>query len=80
MPIPRPHYSRNHPERFDACQLAIEDKLIELVGQAWDVGWQRDEILSAIIEIADNLSLARRDDIALAIETRLAKLIKKKDV
>ena len=80
MPIPRPHYSRNHPERFDACQLAIEDKLIELVGQAWDVGWHRDEILSAIIEIADNLSLARRDDIALAIETQLSKLIKKKDV
>jgi hypothetical protein len=80
MPIPRPHHSRNHPERFNACQLAIEDKLIELVGQASDVGWHRDEILSAIIEIADNLSLARRDDIALAIETQLSKLIKKKDV
>jgi hypothetical protein len=37
MPIPRPHYSRNHPGRFDACQLVIEDKLIELIGQASDV-------------------------------------------
>ena len=80
MPIPRPHYSRRHPERFHACQLAIEDKLIELIGQASDVGWHRDEILSAIIEVADNLSLARRDDIALAIETQLSKLMKKKDV
>jgi hypothetical protein len=80
MPIPRPHCSRTHPARFDACQMAIEDKLIELIGQASDEGWHRDEILSAIIEIADNLSLARREDIALAIETQLSKLMKKKDV
>ena len=80
MPIPRPHCSRTHPERFDACQMAIEDKLIELIGQASDAGWHRDEILSAIIEIADNLSLARREDIALAIETQISKLMKKKDV
>jgi hypothetical protein len=60
--------------------LAIEDKLIELVGQASDVGSHRNEILSAIIEIADNLSLAPRDDVALAIETQLSKLIKKKEI
>ena len=53
--------------------------MIELVGHASDMGWNRDEILAAIIEIADNLSLARRDDIALAIETQLSKLMKKKD-
>ena len=80
MPIPKPLHPRTHPERFDACQIAIEDKLIELVRQASDMGWHRDEILSAIIEIADNLSLARRDDIALAIETQLLKLMKSKDV
>ena len=80
MPIPKPHYPRTHPERFDSCQLAIEDKLIELIGHASDMGWHRDEILSAIIAVADNLCLARRDDIALAIETQLSKLMKKKDV
>lgn len=75
--IPRPHCSRTHSDRFDACQLAIEDRLIELIGDASDAGWHRDEILSAIAEIADNLALARREDVAINIEMQLAKLMKK---
>lgn len=66
-----------HPDRFDECQLAIEDKLIELIGEASDAGWHRDEILSAVTEIADNLALVRREDIALNVEMRIKQLMKK---
>jgi hypothetical protein len=77
MTIPKPSRPRCHEDRFDECQLAIEDKLMELIGEASDAGWHRDEILSAIAEITDNLALARRMDVALNIEMQLAKLMKK---
>ena len=77
MTIPSLCHPRCHPDRFDDCQLAIEDKLIELIGEASDAGWHRDEILSAVTEIADNLALARREDIALNMEMRIKQLMKK---
>jgi hypothetical protein len=78
MTIPKPRRPRDHPDRFADCRLAIEDKLIELIGEASDAGWHRDEILSAIAEITDNLSMARREDVAIKIKMQLAKLMKKK--
>jgi hypothetical protein len=80
MTIPKPRHPRCHADRFDDCQLAIEDELIEMIGKACDAGWHRDEILSAISEIADSLALARRKDVAINIEMQLAKLMKKRDV
>ncbi|MEK1853692.1 MAG: hypothetical protein AAAC48_17960, partial [Phyllobacterium sp.] len=61
MTIGKPNQPRSHADRFDACQGAIEDELIELIGRACDAGWQNDEILSAVIALADDLSLARRE-------------------
>ena len=58
--------------------MAIEDEFIELVGRACDAGWHRDEVLGAIVEVADNLALARREDMAIAIELHVAQLVKKK--
>ncbi len=80
MAIPRPDIPRKHAERFDACQMAIEDELIELVGRACDAGWHRDEVLTAIAEVADNLALARREDVAISIELHVAQLMKKRNV
>lgn len=80
MAIPRPDKPRKHAERFDACQMAIEDELIELVGRACDAGWHRDEVLTAIAEVADNLALARREDVAISIELHVAQLMKKRNV
>ncbi|MEK1852555.1 MAG: hypothetical protein AAAC48_11960 [Phyllobacterium sp.] len=80
MTITRPHRPRSDHKRFDHCQMAIEDELIELVGRACDAGWHRDEVLSAILEITDNLSLARREDLAINIAMHVAQLMKKRDV
>ncbi len=80
MTIPRPERTRCHPDRFDACQLAIEDELIELLGRACDAGWHRDEVISAITEVADNLALARREDVAVSVELHVARLMKKRSV
>lgn len=79
MAMSRPDKPRKHSDRFDACQVAIADELIELIGRACDVGWHRDEVLAAIAELTDNLALARREDVALSIELHVAQLMKKRN-
>ncbi|MEK1890384.1 MAG: hypothetical protein AAAB35_23045 [Phyllobacterium sp.] len=79
MTISRPDIPRHHADRFDACQTAIEDELIELVGRAHDRGWHTDEVLGAIMAVADNLALARREDLAIAIEMRVRQMIKNRE-
>lgn len=58
------------------CQMAIESKLLTLVDEAAEAGWHRDEVLIAIVEVADNLSLVRSEDIALTIDIRLRRLLR----
>ncbi|MEK1891024.1 MAG: hypothetical protein AAAB35_26365 [Phyllobacterium sp.] len=77
MTIERPQRLRSDPGRFHQCQLAIEDELIELVGRACDAGWHRDEILCAMMEVIDDLALARREDVAISVEMRVARLLGK---
>lgn len=77
MTIPRPDRPRKNKERFDACQIAIEEELIDLVERACDAGWHRDEVLSAVSDVADNLALARREDVAMAIELWISQMKKK---
>ncbi|TXR49549.1 hypothetical protein [Phyllobacterium endophyticum] len=74
MTIPRPHHPKNHPDRFADCQRAIEDRLLELLGDATMAGWTRTEILAAIIEVADITSLAMHKNIGLSVEAELRKL------
>lgn len=80
MTIDKPSHPRHHEDRFDECQLAVENELIELVCRACDSGWHRDEVLAAIIAIADNLALARREHVALAVEMYVREMMKKRDV
>ena len=77
MTIERPQRPRAHPARFHQCQLAIEDEVIELVGRACDAGWHRDEVLAAMMEVIDDLALARREDVAMAIELHVSRLMRK---
>ena len=77
MTIERPQRLRTHPARFHQCQLAMEDEIIELVGRACDAGWHRDEVLAAMMEVIDDLALARREDVALAVELRVSQLMGK---
>jgi hypothetical protein len=58
MTIPTPQHPRSHPDRFQDCQRAIEDRMFELLGDAQVVGWTREELLAAMIEVAENTNLA----------------------
>ena len=41
-------------------------------------GWNKDEILAAMIEVADNNALAMHQNVLVSVETELRKLMKKK--
>jgi hypothetical protein len=60
--------------------MAIEGELIEFVDRASDRGRHRDEVLEAIIAVADNLALERREGLAIAIEMRVRQMTKKREV
>lgn len=78
MAIPRPHHPRNHPDRFTECQRAIEDRLLELLREAYIAGWSRGEVLTAVTEVADNTNLAMHQNILLSVERELRKLRRKR--
>ena len=54
MSIAKPRNPRTHPDRFHECQIAVEDRVLAPLGVATTAGWETDEILAAIIDIADN--------------------------
>ncbi len=80
MTIPGPTRTRNDPERFADCQRAVEDRMLELLGDAQVAGWSKEEVLAAMIEVAENTNLAMHPNVLLSVETELRKLMKKKDV
>jgi hypothetical protein len=80
MPILPPMIDRSHPDRFTQCQRSIEDCVINIIGEAKTAGWDQDEILAAINEIADNMALALNANVLLSVETELARIRRRKDV
>ncbi len=54
--------------------------MLELLGDAFQAGWTKAEVLAAMIEVADNTALAMHQNVLLSMETELRKLMKKKDV
>ncbi len=79
MTIPKPYHPRSHPDRFNECQRAVEDRMLELLGDAQLAGWSKDEILAAMIEVAEN-TMAVHPNVLLLVETELRKLRKKRDL
>lgn len=43
-------------------------------------GWDKDEVLEAIIEVAENTNLAMHESVLLSVKTELKRFRKKKDV
>ena len=80
MPLTGPSHPRKHADRFAECQRAIEDRMLELLGDAQVAGWSKEEVLAAMIEVADNTTLVMQQNVLLSVETELRKLMKKKDV
>jgi len=56
--FPFPPSPDDRESRYLECQLAIEARLQALVGSAVGSGWGEQEVLSTVIEVADNLMLA----------------------
>ncbi|WP_245448300.1 MULTISPECIES: hypothetical protein [Neorhizobium] len=56
--IPAPTVALGDENRHQLCQMAIEMPLQDLIQAAVKAGWDEPEVLTAIIEVADNLMLA----------------------
>ncbi|MGR9169627.1 hypothetical protein [Rhizobium sp. KDH_Rht_773_N] len=52
-----PDIPRNDPDRFMRCQEAMHIGFAAFVDRAILAGWQADEVLAAIIDLADNHAL-----------------------
>ncbi|OHV81586.1 hypothetical protein LCM4573_21110 [Rhizobium sp. LCM 4573] len=56
--IPSPTLPMGDENRHLFCQMAVEIPLQDLIEGAVKAGWEETEVLTAIIEVADNLMLA----------------------
>ncbi|MDR6818524.1 hypothetical protein J2X76_003701 [Neorhizobium sp. 2083] len=56
--IPPPTVAAGDENRHLLCQMAIEIPLQDVIQSAVNAGWNEVEVLTAIIEVADNLVLA----------------------
>ena len=54
--------------------------MLQLLGNAHVTGWTKEEILAAMIEVAENTNLALYQDVLLSVETELRKRMKRKNV
>ncbi len=63
--IPPPTVPIASENRHLFCQMAIEIPLQDLIQDAVKAGWEEDEVLTAIIEVADNLMLAHGTNVEL---------------
>lgn len=64
MAIQAPRLHDNYPDRFIDCQMAIEDGVLQLLGDAQIAGWSRAEVRTAILAlIAANLAGVLGDEI-----------------
>ncbi|MGN8022134.1 hypothetical protein ACTJJ7_15630 [Phyllobacterium sp. 22229] len=79
MKITGPKTTGNYPDRFEDCQTAIEEVFVQLVVEATRAGWHHEEVLAAITAVADTTALALDVKGKTDTETRLSKLMKKKD-
>jgi hypothetical protein len=80
MTVPGPTRTRDDPDRFADCQRAVEDRILELLGDAQVAGWTKQEVLPAMIEVAENTNLAMHQNVLSSVEKELRKLMKRKDV
>ena len=53
------------------------DQMLELLGDAQVAGWTKEEVLAAMIEVAEKTNLAMQQNVLLSVETELRKLMKK---
>ena len=57
---------------------AVEDRILELLGDAQVAGWTKEEVLAAMIEAAENTNLAMHQNVLLSVERELRKIDEEK--
>ncbi|NYT30556.1 hypothetical protein [Rhizobium sp. WYCCWR 11128] len=64
-----PDVPSNDPDRFIRCQDALHLEFAALVDRSVAAGWRADEVLTTIVELADNhaLMLAANADLEVAL-------------
>lgn len=77
--IPPPTLNKYDRGRFEECQKAIEDGLLELLGAAIEAGWGKAEVIAAIIAVAEKTQLAQDKFVGPSVEMYLKKFMKKRD-
>jgi hypothetical protein len=50
-----------------------------LLGDALDAGWNKDEVLATMIQVADNIALAMQANALLCVESELRKFMRKRN-
>ena len=63
--IPPPTVPPDDENRHLHCQMAVELPMQDLIENAVQAGWEETEVLTAIIEVADNLMLAHGENAEL---------------
>lgn len=62
MAIEAAKYRVSHPDRYLACQEAVERNLLEIIDKATMRGWGTVETMDAIEEVMRHLRLAYAED------------------
>jgi hypothetical protein len=63
--IPSPPVPPGDENRHLHCQMAVELPMQDIIENAVKAGWEETEVLTAIIEVADNLMLAHGENAEL---------------
>lgn len=80
MIIIAPKQEGRYPERETDWQMAIEGALLKILGEANSVGRTKAEVLTAMINVADNTALALDETVTQSVNIHLSNLMNKPDV
>jgi len=60
--IRSPKTQPSDPDHSIECQEAMEDAFLELVNRGVKAGWNVEQVISAVIELADTQMVLRQED------------------
>lgn len=75
--VPRPTTAKYDTGRFEECQLAVEDGVLQLLGDAVESGWGKAEVIAAIIAAAEKAQLAQDKFVGPSVAIYLRRFLKK---
>lgn len=75
--VPRPTTPKYDTGRFEECQLAVEDGVLQLLGDAVESGWGKAEVIAAIIAAAEKAQIAQDKFVGPSVAIYLRNILKK---